>query len=661
MASINLGKSLGTQFPADFADAGPVFSLPIDFVPPSTDFNVLAELQNPSINIDGGVPLSKETNGSNFDSTVYATTSQTVNSLADPSLQDTITITFPFPVSNFSVTIFNGLSFPQDFTVSDNLGDIKSVLNLGKIGSSNDQQVVSLPINGVANSVTITALGEVVGGTGTVDPTKWNFSIDNINFNNSPAATQTAQDPGVAILIPLAISGAEVINALYPTLLPSASQEAQTFVEIAVANWYIQYQISNALKDPFDPNYQQAYTPTFVQLPAIQPDSSLTQQTANDANTAFSDLSDAAAYVQAVVVTLNRLDSAMQAGDQASVALQTSDLSTFVTLAGSSLAAAGRDLDTLTFDLDVGVTLPTVTTQEINSFLSNIKTNGFAGLPQQEQDLFNQFGLSSTDQQNIVNEMLSANPANAPTSLVNALLQVETGLLGFASVYDGTAPQADTTIPAIAVEGSMYNAVGSAAETAFIATQFLPGQVTNALKFGLNPQVYACEAVGLAFAFGNENRATTFDTNFGPSNHATPATPAGDAAFAAAAASAIFGSAATTNTPGAILQFVSNWEAFYTAHGVPGISNATATQIDLAARGAAWGDAVGVALANSLGPLPGQVTNFLNDAVQGTAIYSASFSSQPTAAQGTTSAAVSTAADHAQLIGVASHSDHTIV
>jgi hypothetical protein len=37
-------------------------------------------------------------------------------------------------------------------------------------------------------------------------------------------------------------------------------------------------------------------------------------------------------------------------------------------------------------------------------------------------------------------------------------------------------------------------------------------------------------------------------------------------------------------------------------------------------------------VANNLGLLPGQVTNFLENAAQGTAVYSASLSSQPIAA-----------------------------
>jgi hypothetical protein len=40
---------------------------------------------------------------------------------------------------------------------------------------------------------------------------------------------------------------------------------------------------------------------------------------------------------------------------------------------------------------------------------------------------------------------------------------------------------------------------------------------------------------------------------------------------------------------------------------------------------------VGVALANNLGPLNGQVINFLEDAAQGTAVYGASLVGQPAA------------------------------
>jgi hypothetical protein len=71
---------------------------------------------------------------------------------------------------------------------------------------------------------------------------------------------------------------------------------------------------------------------------------------------------------------------------------------------------------------------------------------------------------------------------------------------------------ANTTIPAVAVEASMYGVVGTSAEITLLATKFLPAQVANATAHGYDPLVYASEALGLAFAFGNETGSTAFAT-----------------------------------------------------------------------------------------------------------------------------------------------------
>ena len=103
--------------------------------------------------------------------------------------------------------------------------------------------------------------------------------------------------------------------------------------------------------------------------------------------------------------------------------------------------------------------------------------------------------------------------------------------------------------------------------------------------------------------------------------------------------------------------WVTNWKAFYSSHGIPGISNPSTAQVDLAARGAAWGDAVGAALANDLGPLGDQAINFLEAAAHGIAIYSASLASQP---QGSPSLA-SSVDSNVQIIGVAPNLEHPMI
>ena len=204
---------------------------------------------------------------------------------------------------------------------------------------------------------------------------------------------------------------------------------------------------------------------------------------------------------------------------------------------------------------------------------------------------------------------------------LNFLESVATAYLGPASMLTQNssisnllAEMTATTLPAVAVEASMYGAVGTTDEVIHLITEFLPGQVEHAINSGLDPLVYASEALGLAFAFSNETGGTAFATNFGPANSTMPSSTAGDAVFAQAAANTIFGPASTNNLTNAIDGWVSNWKAFYSSHGVPGIPDPSTTQIDLAARGAAWGDAVGVALANNLGPLKGEVMNFFLNA-----------------------------------------------
>jgi len=249
------------------------------------------------------------------------------------------------------------------------------------------------------------------------------------------------------------------------------------------------------------------------------------------------------------------------------------------------------------------------------------------------------------------------------TSIANT---INAGTSSVSQFVNSLFPQiADTTIPAVAVEASMYGVTGASAEITSLVTNFLPAQVADAIANGYNPQIYACETLGLVFAFGNETGSTAFANNYGPSNAAMPNTTAGNASFAAAVASLIFGSAETSSTVPAIEGWVSNWEAFYTANGIAvgGITNPTANQIDLAARGAAWGDAIGLALYDNLGPFPGQVTNFLEDAAQGTAVYGAPLSTQPTPAafQGAATASVATTASHVQVTGVAAPVDHAIM
>jgi hypothetical protein len=165
---------------------------------------------------------------------------------------------------------------------------------------------------------------------------------------------------------------------------------------------------------------------------------------------------------------------------------------------------------------------------------------------------------------------------------------------------------------AMAVDALMFGAVDKVAEFTKLSTGFLPPQLSNAAQFGFNTTVYDAEALGLALAGGN-GTSNAFATNFGSLSVS---------AFAQAVA------AATGVSTNAIQQFVTNWIHFYTA-------NPTATHglsVTLASDGAAFGDAVGVALVNpTAANLQSLVPNALIDNAEGVLIVGTPLANQPIA------------------------------
>lgn len=82
-----------------------------------------------------------------------------------------ITITFPSNIHNFFLDVYNGQTFPESFTISDNLGNSNTVMLPNN--SSSGQALISFAAAG--NIVTIF----------TPDTTGFDFSIDNIGFNQA--------------------------------------------------------------------------------------------------------------------------------------------------------------------------------------------------------------------------------------------------------------------------------------------------------------------------------------------------------------------------------------------------------------------------------------------------------------------------------------------
>lgn len=120
----------------------------------------------------------------------------------------------------------------------------------------------------------------------------------------------------------------------------------------------------------------------------------------------------------------------------------------------------------------------------------------------------------------------------------------------------------------------------------YLATQFLPAQIAAAEAHGLNPTVYAAEALGLAMA-----STPSFDAYKGP-------------LFAQSVGGI------TGVSPDAVTGWLNNWMAFYSG---PGANAHAGLTVEQAAAGATFGDAVGAALlAGNHDPRGGSLTGLYN-------------------------------------------------
>jgi hypothetical protein len=162
MSEINW-SALGLTGPSSFAAAGPAQTIVVH-----------SDLPSSQTTISGGVILGSPTGPPIADPVLYGTASNFGNVNPDPSLQDSITISFGVSIHNFQVEIFNGISTSTKYEVTDNAGDPPTFISLQPDGATSGSfGFVNLPETNGATTITITPVG-----TG-----PWDFFIDNITFN----------------------------------------------------------------------------------------------------------------------------------------------------------------------------------------------------------------------------------------------------------------------------------------------------------------------------------------------------------------------------------------------------------------------------------------------------------------------------------------------
>jgi hypothetical protein len=184
-------------------------------------------------------------------------------------------------------------------------------------------------------------------------------------------------------------------------------------------------------KDPFDPNFTQVYTPVAPPPLAIPPFDAGTTLTASQQAALTTDITAALTagaqvteFTDAAYNTQNRLFSAYQQSDLASFTLQNTTLNSYVdTLAKAETALGAADkawANDMTAD---GLNVATVTAADVTALQAQLKTQGLAALPPDEQAMIVAAFPALADQQAILTALEQVDPTQVPTSFVAALQQ----------------------------------------------------------------------------------------------------------------------------------------------------------------------------------------------------------------------------------------------
>jgi hypothetical protein len=128
------------------------------------------------VKVSGGVILTKATSLPADESSIYGTAGNASNiGVATGSgYTNPIVITFPLPVSSFSLDILNGNTQPVTYQLADNHHNSASF----NIAPNLSGGVKTFGFSSAGNVVTITAMT----GQSTPNGITWDFFVDNINF-----------------------------------------------------------------------------------------------------------------------------------------------------------------------------------------------------------------------------------------------------------------------------------------------------------------------------------------------------------------------------------------------------------------------------------------------------------------------------------------------
>jgi large repetitive protein len=193
-AAVMLADSITfeNQCPSGQAASGPCSAL-FSTVGNAETLSIATSIGN--VVISGGALFNNIANLPSDETTVYGTAGNAsgIGVTTGSGFTNPLTITFPVPVTSFSIDILNGNTTSVEYQLSDNAGNVADF----QIAPNFSGGLQSSGFATTGTEVTISALT----GQSTPSGMTWDFLIDNIDFTTQSTFQSTAPEPVSALLI----------------------------------------------------------------------------------------------------------------------------------------------------------------------------------------------------------------------------------------------------------------------------------------------------------------------------------------------------------------------------------------------------------------------------------------------------------------------------
>jgi len=186
----------------------------------------------------------------------------------------------------------------------------------------------------------------------------------------------------------------------------------------AIVGPYAAFQLWGIISDPPDPDFSVIFLPRNYTPHTIEPAGILPEEVEALANLTIAKLVDLYELTEAWRVSLERYNAAIAANDTDAAAAQLAALEGYIRDASVAAASAKKSLNQLINGVEPLIGPLQITQNDVEMFLADLAQNGFGP---EEQEIFDNLGLSQEDIDRMKIVYLEVDPTEVPTDIFPAL------------------------------------------------------------------------------------------------------------------------------------------------------------------------------------------------------------------------------------------------